>query len=77
MGEGPAADFLNAEGPSWCIGVHPMLTVGLDSAHVETALCSGQLLCPALGCGQPLGPWGSARERVVRGATREAGLYPG
>ncbi len=47
-----------------------MLTVGLDSAHVETALCSGQLSCPALGCGQRLGPWGSARERVVRGAGR-------
>ncbi len=71
MGEGPAADFLNnAEGPSWCIGVHPMLTVGLDSGQVETALCSGQLICPSIGCGGPLGPWGSARERVVRGAGR-------
>ncbi len=47
-----------------------MLTVGLDNAHVETALCSGQLRCPEIGCDQPLAPWGSARVRVVRGAGR-------
>jgi len=47
-----------------------VLTVGLDGAAVENALCSGGFCCPLLGCGQVLGPWGWARERVVRGAGR-------
>ena len=47
-----------------------MLTVGVDRAVVETALCGGGLRCPASGCGRRLAPWGSARERGVRGAGR-------
>lgn len=47
-----------------------MLTVGVDRAAVETALRGGGLRCPAPGCGQRLGSWGSARERGVRGAGR-------
>ena len=47
-----------------------MMTVGVDRAAVETALCGGGLRCPARGCRQRLGPWGSARERSVRGAGR-------
>ena len=38
------------------------MTVGLDRAAVENDLCSGRLGCPAVGCGDALGPWGSARE---------------
>lgn len=45
-----------------------MMTVGLDGAAVENDLRSGLLGCPELGCGAVLGPWGSARERLVRGA---------
>jgi len=46
------------------------MTVGLDGAAVENDLRSGLLGCPAVGCGDVLGPWGSARERIVRGAGR-------
>jgi hypothetical protein len=46
------------------------MTVGLDAAEVETDLRAGLLDCPAAGCGASLGPWGSARERLVRGAGR-------
>lgn len=48
----------------------PVMTVGLDAAAVENDLRAGLLGCPAVGCGAVLGPWGSARERVVRGAGR-------
>ncbi|MGH3503419.1 MAG: helix-turn-helix domain-containing protein [Nocardioidaceae bacterium] len=47
-----------------------MITVGLDGAGVENDLRSGLLGCPAAGCGAALGPWGSARERHVRGVGR-------
>jgi hypothetical protein len=47
-----------------------VLTVGVDRAGVETALCGGGLWCPAPGCGRRLAPWGSARERGVRGVGR-------
>jgi len=47
-----------------------VLTVGLDDAEVENVLGSGLLRCPVAGCGERLGPWGWARERVVRGAGR-------
>ena len=47
-----------------------MLTVGVDRAAVEAALCGGGLRCPAPGCGSGLAPWGWARERGVRGAGR-------
>ena len=46
------------------------MTVGLNGAAVESDLCSGLLTCPAGGCGATLGPWGSARERIVRGGGR-------
>jgi hypothetical protein len=46
------------------------MTVGLDGVVVEYDLRSGLLDCPELGCEAVLGPWGSARERVVRGAGR-------
>lgn len=46
------------------------MTVGLDGAAVEDALGAGEMSCPFVGCGQMLGPWGWARERVVRGAGR-------
>jgi len=47
-----------------------VMTVGLNAATVESDLCSARLGCPAVGCGATLGPWGSARERIVRGAGR-------
>ncbi|MDP4015306.1 MAG: hypothetical protein Q8P38_11925 [Candidatus Nanopelagicales bacterium] len=47
-----------------------MITVGLDEAAVERDLRAGLLDCPDVGCGAVLGPWGWARERVVRGAGR-------
>jgi len=45
------------------------MTVGLDGSAVENAL-GGEvpLTCPVVGCAGVLGPWGWARERVVRGA---------
>lgn len=47
-----------------------MLTVGLDAVVVEKDLRAGGLGCPAAGCGAVLGPWGWARERVIRGLGR-------
>ena len=47
-----------------------MITVGLDTAAVEADLRSGRLGCTAAGCEAVLGPWGWARERLVRGAGR-------
>lgn len=41
-----------------------MLTVGKDVSAVEAGLSAGTLACPA--CGARLGPWGHARERVLR-----------
>lgn len=41
-----------------------MKIVGTDELEVERALLAGELVCP--GCGGRLGPWGSARRRVVR-----------
>jgi len=47
-----------------------VMTVGVDRTAVETALCGGELRCPGPDCGRRLAPWGSARERAVRGAGR-------
>lgn len=47
-----------------------MMTIGLDAAAVEHDLRTGVLGCPWVGCGGSLGPWGWARERLVRGAGR-------
>ena len=41
-----------------------MKIVGTDTLEVERTLLAGELECP--GCGGRLGPWGSARWRVVR-----------
>jgi hypothetical protein len=46
------------------------MTVGLNGGAVEFDLCAGLLGCPVVGCGAVLRPWGSARERVVRGVGR-------
>lgn len=46
------------------------MTVGLDDAAVESDLRAGLLDCPEVGCRAVLGPWGSARERVIRGLGR-------
>lgn len=50
--------------PRW----HPVLMVGALEAKVEADLVGGRLRCPA--CEGRLGPWGHARERVVRGLGR-------
>lgn len=54
-------------------------TSGLVAGHqsvggLECLLASGALSCP--GCGGPLGPWGFARERVVRTLTASLLLRP-
>jgi hypothetical protein len=46
------------------------MTVGLNDAAVENDLCAGRMCCPVIGCRAVLGPWGWARERIVRGAGR-------
>jgi hypothetical protein len=46
------------------------MTVGLNGGAVEIDLCAGLLGCRVVGCGAVLRPWGSARERVVRGVGR-------
>lgn len=45
-----------------------MLIVFAQVSRVEAELAGGALGCP--GCGGRLGPWGHARERVVRGVGR-------
>lgn len=45
-----------------------MLIVFAQAARVEVDLVGGALACP--GCEGRLGPWGHARERVVRGVGR-------
>ena len=52
----------------------PLRIVGTDSAEVERALAAGELDCPA--CEGRLRPWGSARQRVVRGAGGEQRRRP-
>jgi hypothetical protein len=53
-----------------------VLTVGVDQAGVEARLWAGELACPAEGCAGQLGPWGYARERVVRGEGGRRRLRP-
>ena len=50
--------------PRW----HPVLMVCAHEAEVETDLIGGALQCPA--CAGRLGPWGHARQRVIRGVGR-------
>lgn len=54
--------------------VAPMLIVGAELARVEAELVGGVLSCPS--CRGVLGPWGHARERVVRCAAGERSLRP-
>ena len=44
--------------------VAPMLIVCAEEAQVEAELLGGLLGCPS--CREVLGPWGHARERVLR-----------
>ena len=55
--------------------VAPVLMVCAVEARVEAELVGGRLACPS--CRGVLGPWGHARERVVRcSGSRELGLRP-
>jgi hypothetical protein len=51
-----------------------VLTVGADAAWVEGRLARGELACPD--CGGPLGPWGWARVRVLRGGSAPVEVRP-
>ena len=48
--------------------VAPVVMVCAEERRVEAELTGGVLRCPA--CGGRLGPWGYARERVIRGVGR-------
>ena len=48
--------------------VAPVVMVCADEATVEAVLTGGGLRCPE--CRGRLGPWGHARERVIRGVAR-------
>ena len=50
-----------------------MQTVRGDEASVERRLCGGLLRCPCVGV---LGPWGSARERVIRSPAGVVAVTP-
>jgi transposase-like protein len=51
-----------------------MLIVCAEQARVEAELVGGLLACPS--CGGMLGPWGHARERVLRGRAGDERLRP-
>lgn len=51
-----------------------MLIVGIEPVLVEAELAGGRLGCPS--CGGVLGPWGHARERVLRCAVGDRRLRP-
>lgn len=51
-----------------------MVTVSVDPVEVESQLSSGVLSCPS--CGGRLGPWGSARRRVIRGGDQVRVVVP-
>lgn len=51
-----------------------MVTVSVDPVEVESQLSSGALSCPS--CRGRLGPWGSARRRVIRGGDRVGVVVP-
>ena len=51
-----------------------MLTVGADPVEVETRLLRGALVCPA--CDGSLGPWGWARERLLRSVRGAVAVRP-
>jgi hypothetical protein len=54
--------------------VAPMKIVGGDAVRVEADLLGGVLSCPL--CAAVLGPWGHARERVLRGRSGDRSLRP-
>ena len=51
-----------------------MLIVGAEQARVESELLAGALSCPS--CRGVLGPWGHARERVLRCLAGDRWLWP-
>jgi hypothetical protein len=51
-----------------------MLIVCAELARVESELVAGLLSCPS--CREVLGPWGHARERVLRCLAGERWLRP-
>lgn len=51
-----------------------MFTVSPDPVVVESQLLAGGLACP--GCCQPVGPWGWARRRKVRGEAGDVWVRP-
>lgn len=51
-----------------------MLIVGAEMAVVEAELVGGGLVCPS--CRESLGPWGHARERVLRCRAGDRRLRP-
>lgn len=55
-------------------GGTPMLIVCADVAVVEAELVDGLLACPS--CREVLGPWGHARERVLRCRSGDRRLRP-
>lgn len=54
--------------------VAPVLIVGVVAGRVEAELVGGRLVCPS--CCGVLGPWGHARERVLRCAGGDRRLRP-
>jgi Domain of unknown function (DUF6431) len=55
-------------------GGTPMLIVSAELAVVEAELAGGGLVCPS--CRESLGPWGHARERVLRCRGGDTRLRP-
>lgn len=53
---------------------HPMLIVGVEPSLVEAELVGGLLSC--VSCWGTLGPWGHARERVLRCSVGDLVLRP-
>lgn len=51
-----------------------MVTVSVDPVEVESQLLAGGLSCPC--CQGWLGPWGSARRRVIRGQDQVRVVVP-
>ena len=69
IGDGSPLYFGQCAGePSGCLEA-PVQTVRGDKASVERRLARGLLRCP---CSGVLGPWGWARERVIRWSQQAA-----
>src|SRR5436190_214274 len=75
MRESPPVSLIGRrEGSLGCRRWHPMLMVCAEVALVEAELVGGLLGCPS--CRGVLGPWGHARERVVRCRSGDRLLRP-